>query len=242
VFLRQLPILLGFQAPLGSGFDRAFELAIPLILLFIVARYRFLDIDLIIRRSLIYGAFAAGLVAVYLGFGLLLGLRFLDPSSRSHWFLLLGIGIVAGVLFRPLRDRIGAWVDRSFFKLSHDYQVALGGLERRLESASSPAEVITLLDQFLDVSLQPTLHAVTLDDQDGAESAGNLDAFSLARCLGALGAGEAKRRTTASAQATYLPVDRRPPELSAAGIVLYQPLTPPSVRLAAPGAQAAAGA
>ena len=85
VFLRQLPRLLGLSPPWGTELDRLFELSIPLILLFIVARYRFLDIDIIIRRSLIYGILASALVAVCLVLGFLISGRILSPENPASW-------------------------------------------------------------------------------------------------------------------------------------------------------------
>jgi signal transduction histidine kinase len=227
VFLRQLPTLLGLAPPWGSGLDRLFELSIPLIFLFIVARYRFLDIDIIIRRSLIYAVFATGLLAIYLTLGLLIGRRVLSPANGASWIALLLVGMAAGVWFRPLRDRIALWVDRSFFKLSHNYRVGLIELRHRLESASSTEEAAKLIDGFLETSLAPTLHSVVIECRERRCLAGSLEDGSLDACLTALRTGPPIRGTLAPPGTTNLPAVEAavfPDALTRAGIVVLEPL------------------
>ena len=58
VFVRLLPRLWRQTLPVPPEVDRVFELAIPVAVTFAVVRYRF-DVDIIIRRSVIYGTVTA---------------------------------------------------------------------------------------------------------------------------------------------------------------------------------------
>jgi len=226
VFLRQLPTLLGLAPPWGSELDRLFELSIPLILLFIVARYRFLDIDIIIRRSLIYGIFASAFVVIYLTLGVLVGRRVLSLENGTSWIVLLGIGMLAGFWFRPLRNGIAIWVDRSFFKLSHNYRVALSDLRRRLDAAPSIEESAVLLDRFLETSFDAMGHGVTVACRGRSVRAGTFD--------GSLSTLDSRSGTFALPGTTNLPAletEPLPKELSEAGLVLYQCHAAPSLTL-----------
>ena len=232
VFLRQLPSLLGLSPPWGTELDRLFELSIPLILLFIVARYRFLDIDIIIRRSLIYGILASALVAVCLVLGFLIGRRILSPENPASWVVLLIIGMAAGFWFRPLRGGIAAWVDRSFFKLSHNYRVGLDTLRQRLENASSTEEAAQLLDEFLATSLEPLVHGALVECRGRRCEAGTLDAATVEHCVATLRVRPAGIETGAVAGTTSLPAlesEPFPEELSRAGVVLWQRLPTPNL-------------
>lgn len=97
-------------------------LAFPLCLAIAIARYRLLDIDLIINRALVYGALTAGLVSV---FGLILLLdsalvnQFLEGQHTTVAMMLSAIA--AGALFQPARKALQRFVDRTFYRINIDY-------------------------------------------------------------------------------------------------------------------------
>ena len=231
VFLRQLPTLLGLEPPWGSELDRLFELSIPLILLFIVARYRFLDIDIIIRRSLIYGILATVVVAIYLTLGFLVGRRVLAPSNSSSWVALLVIGMVAGVWFRPLRDGIALWVDRSFFKLSHNYRVALEDLRERLDNAPSIDASVVVLDEFLKSSFEVAAHGVFVECREGLWRAGTMDESALDTCRLAPVPSSGTLAVSGTTTLPALETASFPHALSVAGIVLCQKHAAPNLNV-----------
>jgi signal transduction histidine kinase len=167
VLLRTLPQLLGLSPLFGSQVDRIFELAIPTAFVIAVVRYRFLDIDIIIRRSLIYGILAAGVVVIYLLLGVVVGRRLEATGETGIWISLPAIGLLAGVLFHPTRRLIGRWVDRHLFKIRHNYEVVLNALENRLSQASSQYDVIAALVWSIEATLEPRrMIAVVTDDPD----------------------------------------------------------------------------
>ncbi len=176
VFLRAVFELLGLPSPLTPQVDRLFALAIPMAFLFAIVRFQFLDIDIIIRRSLIYGILAAVAIGLYLVVGVLAG-RLLE-RLQAGWqgWLLLVIGLLAGVMFNPLRHAIGRWVDRTFFKIRHNYERALARLQREIQSARGQRELIEAVIRFIQDNMRLKKQAVILARDAGVIWVGAVDA------------------------------------------------------------------
>ncbi len=225
VCLRTLLELFGVAAPFGPAFDRVFELAIPIAYVFAVVRYQFLDIDIIIRRSVIYAILALLMVCLYLTFVVIIGRRVEGIPPETALILAMAIGVGAGVMFQPLRRAIGQGVDRTFFKLTHEYGQALGALTRRLTRVHAQADLVRVTDAFLAETLRPQKHAVVLAEQGEVIGFGNVPPELMPALSTA--AVALPPRTSAAPSATSLPeieVDPLPAAFARAGVVLAAPL------------------
>jgi len=166
VFLRTLPGLVGIAPPWDPAFDRVLELAIPVAFMGAVARHQFLDIDIIIRRSVLYAGIAAVLVLVYVGVAGVFGSRVEAPPGTTGW-LLLGMGVAAGLAFQPLRRLIGRAVDRTLFGIAQNHERALLGLEQRLDQADDQRALAAVLHQFLMETVGPRACVVSVAERGG---------------------------------------------------------------------------
>lgn len=121
-----------------------------------ILRYRLYDVDLVIRRTLVYGLLTAILVLIYLGTILALqsGLLLLTNRSQSELTTVLSTLAIAS-LFNPLRTRIQAFIDRRFYRNKYDAQRTLVHFGRTLRSA---VELDVLTDDLVETvreTLQP---------------------------------------------------------------------------------------
>jgi hypothetical protein len=142
--VEQLRILL-----LGVGFS-AFPVAAGIAIL----RYRLYDIDVVINRTLVYGALTATLGLAYLGSVLVL--QALLGSLTSGSGLAVAVSTLAvAALFRPARARIQAAVDRRFYRRKYDAQRTLQAFSARLRDQVQLEALNSELSVLVRETFQP---------------------------------------------------------------------------------------
>ena len=126
---------------------------IPVAMTLAVLRYRLFDIDLFIRKTLVYGLLTGLLTAVYFGSVVVLQSVFRGEGSNSLTVAASTLLITAS--FAPLRRRIQTLIDRRLFRSKYNAQVVI---ERFGGAAQSQANLETLSADLMAVveeTIQP---------------------------------------------------------------------------------------
>ena len=126
-----------------------------------VFKYRLYEVDLIINRTLVYGALTAVLVGAY-ALGVLIFRTVLDPVTGDNDIAIAASTLAVAALFGPARRKIQAFIDRRFYRSRYDAQQTLESFARRLrDEVDIDALSVQLLDVVAD-TVQPRHASVWL--------------------------------------------------------------------------------
>ncbi len=111
-----------------------FALPIPVALAVAMQRYHLFDVRFILRSTLVYALLTGALAAVYIGIVVLLQAVFLALTGQRSQVAVVVSTLAIAVLFRPLRRRLQATIDRRFYRKKYDAQRILEAYSIRLRN------------------------------------------------------------------------------------------------------------
>jgi len=118
----------------------------PVAIMVAVLRYRLYDIDVLIRRTLIYVALSAVLLGTYI-LGVVVFQTLLAPITSGNGIAVAISTLAVVALFQPMRTRIQATVDRRFYRSHYDAERTLESFSVRLrDEVDLDAVRVELLD------------------------------------------------------------------------------------------------
>ena len=135
--------------------------AIPMSAGIAILRYRLYDIDVVIRRTLVYGAVVGVLAVVYASLVLVLQAPLSAVTGGGTLPVALSTLAIAA-LFGPLRARVRAVVDRRFYRSRYDAQRTAEAVAGRLRDQVELEAVGGLLADASNRAVQPAFAAVWL--------------------------------------------------------------------------------
>jgi PAS domain S-box-containing protein len=129
-----LPFSLDWPAIPGAEWTAVLLGLVPLGFASAIVRYRLMDVEVIIKRTLVYGAAVAAIATIY---GVLLKIVsevFLKGDPNQNPIIALLATLVVVLLSRPLKNAIQTGLDRMYYRDRYDYRRALVGFARDLNS------------------------------------------------------------------------------------------------------------
>jgi hypothetical protein len=126
-----------------------------------ILRYRLYEIDVLIRRTLVYGALSIVLVATYLALVVVVQ-AVLRPFTAGSELAVAGSTLATLALVQPIKHRIQAAVDRRFYRARYDASRTLDAFTTRMRDQ---VDIDAVRGEVLDVvasALRPAHASVWL--------------------------------------------------------------------------------
>lgn len=122
----------GIPGPWGTLVNLA-TLGVPAAIAVAVLRYRLYDIDVLINRTLVYGATTACIAAAFFG-GIVVLQTLLRPFTTGSEIAVAASTLLTVALFQPLRSRLQRAVDRRFSRSRYDAALTLDAFAEELRN------------------------------------------------------------------------------------------------------------
>jgi PAS domain S-box-containing protein len=133
VLIYAVPFSLDWETVPGAEWTALLLGLVPLGFASAIVRYRLMDVEVIIKRTLVYAAAVAAIAATY-GAVYWLGDVFLGGDEVRNPVIALLATLVVVLLSPPLKNAIQAGLDRVYYRDRYDYRRALVGFARDLNS------------------------------------------------------------------------------------------------------------
>jgi len=155
--LHVLPQILFSAYFMPEEFATIFFLAVPFSFLMSFLKYHFLDIEVLINRSIVYAVLLLFISITFaLGF-LLVTSSFGERLPFREYVLITGASLITAFLFVPVRDLLQRVLDETLFAARANYRTAVSLLSERLHQCLTPADLYRELVESVG-NLVPTSH------------------------------------------------------------------------------------
>ena len=146
--------LVGFDSAGSLPFVGAIVL-FPSLMAVAILRHRLYDIDLVIRRTLVYTSLVAVLALIYLGGIVILGALFRSATGQSGALAVTLSTLAVAVAFQPARRRIQHAIDRRFSRRTADAETAARAFSGRLREEIDLDALCQELIGVVEKAVQP---------------------------------------------------------------------------------------
>jgi hypothetical protein len=153
-------------------------LFVPLSFGFAMLRYRLWDIDIIINRTLVYGALTSLLALIYLG--MVIGLQYLLRGliNQTNDVTIVASTLVIVALFQPLRHGLQKIIDRRFYRRKYDTARTLAAFSAILRNEVDLDQLREQLVTVVEETIQPAHVSLWLRPSEQAGKYKTIDAYT----------------------------------------------------------------
>ena len=131
-------------------------LGLPITITLSILRYRLFDIDIIIKRTLVYGAQTIVIISIYFVTVIVLQNVLRKVTGQDTSLAIVASTLLIAALFNPLRHRIQTAVNRRFFRGDYDAALALASFGESVRHEVDLEHMKSALISTIEDTMQPS--------------------------------------------------------------------------------------
>ena len=140
-------------------------LLLPISITFSILRYRLFDIDIIIKRTAVYGALTIAILVIYFATVVVLQNVFRSLTGQGEQLAIVASTLLIAALFNPLRGRIQTTVNRRFFRGDYDAAQALNTFAESVQDEVDLERMQNALISTVEETMQPSRVSLWIKDE-----------------------------------------------------------------------------
>ena len=140
----------------GPVFILLIQILVPLAVGIALLRYRLWDIDLLIKRTLVYGTLSVSLGLIYVSLIIVLQMLLQGVIGRGNALVIVASTLAIAALSNPLRRLIQAFIDRRFYRRKYDAARTLAAFSTTLRNEVDLTQLREQLVNVVQETMQPT--------------------------------------------------------------------------------------
>ncbi len=147
---------------LGPGFSVIIVGSIA----YAIFKYRFLDIALVVRKTLLYAVTTGAVTVIYIALVLVGERLFREFAQYQTLFPAFLSAMIIAIFFHPLRERLQKFVDKCFYRKKYEYQKTLRDTSMHLTKVLSLPELLGKIVENITGALGVEKAFICLSEKD----------------------------------------------------------------------------
>jgi hypothetical protein len=160
--LYSIDLVLGGSNDLVGTLRGFVVVLLPAAIAIAILRYRLYDIDIIIRKTVVYAVLTGLLALVYFGVIVVLQGVFEAASGQQSPISIVISTLVIAALFAPLRRRVQEFIDRRFYRRRYDAEKTLSAFGQVVRDETDLEVLTAELQRMVEETMQPEQVSVWL--------------------------------------------------------------------------------
>jgi len=130
------------------------SIIIPLSFAAAILKYRLMNIDIIVRKTVVYAILSGAIILMYLVLVGGLGTLLVNVAGVTNQSTVIASTLVVALMFVPLRNKLQTLVDRNLFRHKYDYPQALRSIAGETLAANDLGAFLTSAAEKVQQALQ----------------------------------------------------------------------------------------